>query len=228
MRRLLAQDGGTLTRILVTLLVFAVLIFAGLYFFTKAQKPLALGNAVDAHLAFSDVLQNHGTAIDPKITLEPNGQVYVATTVHNTGGSTVTLEGLGTVDPDPEVPYVPVDIRLGDGTATETGATTPFTPTPLPSGGMRRRARALRGEPLPELRPVHGPVRRQRHRDRIVPDAFHDVRDRERANALVHEGPRDGRTTHPRGLRRRDRRLSLTRRDALRSSTRRTRRSPRR
>lgn len=135
MRRLSVQDGGTLTRILVTLLVFALLIFAGLYFFTKAQAPLALGSAVDAHLAFSDVLQNHGTAIDPKITLEANGQVYVATTVRNTGGSTVTLKGLGTVGPDPEVPYIPVDIRLGDGTATETGATAPFTPTPLPSGG---------------------------------------------------------------------------------------------
>ena len=66
MRRLSAQDGGTLTRILVTLLVFALLIFAGLYFFTKAQKPLALGNVLDARLAFSDVLQNHGTETDPK------------------------------------------------------------------------------------------------------------------------------------------------------------------
>ena len=50
-------------------------------------------------------------------------------------------------------------------------------------GRQRRRARALRGEPEPQLRPVHGPVRRQRHRDRVVPDALHDVRDRERANA---------------------------------------------
>jgi len=135
MRRWSMQDGGTLTRVLVTLLLFAVLIFAGLYFFTKAQQPLALGDAVDAHLAFSDVLDDHGTADDPKITLEANGQIYVATTVRNTGGQTVTLEGMGTVGPDTEVPYVPVDIRLGDGTATDTGATTPFTSTPLPSGG---------------------------------------------------------------------------------------------
>jgi type II secretory pathway pseudopilin PulG len=135
MRRWSRQDGGTLTRVLVTLLVFAVLIFAGLYFFTKAQHPLALGNAVDATVAFSDVLRNQGTDIDPKITLAPNGQVYVATTVHNTGDQTVTLEGLGTVPVEPEVPYIPVDLRLGDGIATDTAATTPFTNTPLPPGG---------------------------------------------------------------------------------------------
>lgn len=134
MEPLRAQDGGTLTRVLVTLLVIAVLLFAGLYFFTKAQHPLAAGDPVDAHLAFSDVLQNHGTTTEPKVALEPNGQIFVATTVRNTGGRTVTLQGLGTVGVDPEVPYIPVDLRLGDGTATTSEATAPFSPTKLAPG----------------------------------------------------------------------------------------------
>ena len=134
MGRWRSADGGVLTKLLITLLVIAVLLFAGLYFFTKAQSPLALGNDVDAHLAFSDVLQNHGTTTDPRVSLEPNGQIFVATTIRNTGGSTVTLKGLGTVSEESEVPYIPVDIRLGDGTATAESATAPFTPTKLAPG----------------------------------------------------------------------------------------------
>ena len=135
MRPRRAQDGGVLTKLLITLLVIAVLLFGGLYFFTKAQSPLALGDDIDVHLAFSDVLQNQGTTTEPKVALEPNGQIFIATTIHNTGRSTVTLTGLGTVGDESDVPYIPVEVRLGDGTATDQTATAPFTSTRLPPGG---------------------------------------------------------------------------------------------
>jgi hypothetical protein len=135
MERWRSQDGGGLTKVLITLLLIAVLAFAGLYVFTKAQSPLALGNDLDIGLAFSDVLQNQGSTTDPQVALKPNGQIFVATTIHNNGRSTVTLTGLGTVRDEGEVPYIPVEIRLGDGTATDRAATAPFTSTPLPPGG---------------------------------------------------------------------------------------------
>ena len=93
------QRGGALTKFLATLLVLALLASAALFVYTRSQDPLALG--VDATVGYNTVLADHGTTTDPVVKLEPNGQIYVATTVRNDGTLPVTITGLGT-PPDEE------------------------------------------------------------------------------------------------------------------------------
>jgi len=125
------QRGGTLTKVLVTILVVALVLFAGLYFFTKAQSPLAAGQA---QVAFNDVLANHGSALAPQVSLEPNGQIYVATTIRNTGRVPIKIQGLGTPEHSGELPYVPGELRLGDGKTPDPSQAAPFQPKELGSG----------------------------------------------------------------------------------------------
>jgi hypothetical protein len=131
MRRDDDEGGGALTRVLVTALVIAVIAFGTIYVFTKAQSPLAAG---EPQVAFNHAVTNRGTALEPTIGLVPNGQIYVATTIRNTGRAPITLQGLGTPEGVGEDPYVPADLRLGDGTTADPGAAAPFESTRLGSG----------------------------------------------------------------------------------------------
>ncbi len=89
MTRLHGHGGGALTKVLATLLVLALLASAALFVYTRSQNPLALG--VDAFVGYNAALADHGTPTDPLVTLEPNGQIYVATTVRNDGTLPVTI-----------------------------------------------------------------------------------------------------------------------------------------
>src|SRR5439155_892396 len=77
------RGGGALTKVLATLLVLALLASAALFVYTRSQDPLAVG--VDASVGYNAVLADHGTLSDPLVKLEPNGQIYLATTVRNEG-----------------------------------------------------------------------------------------------------------------------------------------------
>jgi len=133
MTRLRDREGGALTKVLATLLVLALLASAALFVYTRSQDPLAVG--VDASVGYNAVLADHGTPSDPLVKLEPNGQIYLATTVRNEGSLPITITGLGQPPADEQTPYVPVELHLGDGkTADPAGSTSGFEPTRLNPG----------------------------------------------------------------------------------------------
>jgi hypothetical protein len=132
MIRLRDQRGGALTKLLATLLVLALLASAALFVYTRSQDPLALG--VDAFVGYNTVLADHGTPTDPVVKLEPNGQIYVATTVRNDGTLPVTITGLGTPPDEEQTPYIPVELHLGDGKTADPASTSGFEPQKLNPG----------------------------------------------------------------------------------------------
>jgi hypothetical protein len=133
MIRLRDQRGGALTKFLATLLVLALLASAALFVYTRSQDPLAL--SVDAAVGYNTVLADHGTTTDPVVKLEPNGQIYLATTVRNEGTLPVTITGLGTPPDEEQTPYIPVELHLGDGkTADPAASPSGFEPQKLDPG----------------------------------------------------------------------------------------------
>jgi len=118
------QAGGALTKVLVTLLVLALLALAGLFAYTRSQNPLS---AADDHaVGFSAALADHGTATDPTVALEPNGQIYLATTLNNDGSLPIEIRGGVATNQDRESPYIPVDVLLSDGKSTNPDAAAHF------------------------------------------------------------------------------------------------------
>ena len=122
------NEGGAFAKLLVVLLIFGVSASGAMFFYVKSTEPLAFGEVVvDVNDALSDDLA-------ARLTLEPNGQIYIATIVRNAGRFPLILEGLGAVDGTTQLPYLPVEMRLGDGTTPDPDAGTVFTPTRLDPG----------------------------------------------------------------------------------------------
>jgi hypothetical protein len=122
MVRLHDHGGGALTKFLATLLVLALLASAALFVYTRSQDPLTLG--VDPAVGYNAALADHGTPTDPVVKLEPNGQIYLATTVRNVGSLPVTITGLGSPPDEEQTPYIPVELHLGDGKTANPAANT--------------------------------------------------------------------------------------------------------
>ena len=126
------ERGGALTRLLATLLILALLASGGLFVYTRTQDPLSIG--ADASIGFNAVLADHGPDASPVVQLEPNGQIYVATVIRNDGSLPITLTGLGPPSDEEQTPYIPVDVRLGDGKTTDPDAAADLTSKELGSG----------------------------------------------------------------------------------------------
>jgi hypothetical protein len=122
------DDGGAVTKVLVTVMILAVLLTAALFAYVRVQEPIALG---DATVGVNRVLEREGGGT---IAFRAGGQIYVATTLRNAGRLPVTLQGLGEVSAGPRSPYVPVDLLLGDGATADPRSATPFTPFRLDAG----------------------------------------------------------------------------------------------
>jgi hypothetical protein len=126
------ERGGALTKLLATLLVLALLASGGLFLYTRSQDPLTLGT--DATVGFDDALAEHGTPTDPTVKLEPNGQIYLATTIRNDGSLPITLTGLAQASDEEQTPYIPVELHLSDGKTTDPDNTATFTSQSLDPG----------------------------------------------------------------------------------------------
>jgi hypothetical protein len=124
--------GGAVLRLIATLFVLLLLATVGLFIYTRTQDPLSANE--DATIGFNAVLADHGTSDAPAVQLEPNGQIFVATIIHNDGSLPITIRGLGPPSDEEQTPYIPVAIDLGDGKTADPGAATTFTPTKLGSG----------------------------------------------------------------------------------------------
>jgi hypothetical protein len=127
------ERGGAFARLLGTLLVLLLLASAGLFVYTRTQDPLSVNE--DAAIGFNAALADHGDPAAPVVQLEPNGQIYLATTVRNDGSLPITITGLGEPPDEEQTPYIPVEIRLGDGKSTDPNASATFAATKLGSGG---------------------------------------------------------------------------------------------
>jgi hypothetical protein len=127
-----SQRGGAVLRLIVALVVLLLLASAGLFVYTRTQDPLSVSE--DAAVGFNAVLADHGPATAPVVKLEPNGQIYLATTVLNDGSLPITITGLGPPQDEEQTPYIPVEIRLGDGTSTDPNSAVQLTSKKLGSG----------------------------------------------------------------------------------------------
>ena len=132
MARTSDERGGTMLRLIATLFVLFLLATAGLFVYTRTQDPLSVSE--DATIGFNSVLTDHGDDAAPVVQLEPNGQIYVATTIHNDGSLPITITGFGLPSDAEQTPYVPVAIDLGDGKTADPNAATHFTSKKLGSG----------------------------------------------------------------------------------------------
>lgn len=126
------ETGGIVTKLLVGLFVLAVVGSVVAYLFLRNDTPLAL--APDASVGVNRALQEDGLTEDGSVTMVRGGEVYVATFVRNDGRFPVTLEGLGELGEIDAVPYIPVELRLGDGSTADPEGTAVFSPQTLDPG----------------------------------------------------------------------------------------------
>lgn len=126
------ETGGVATKLIVGVFVLAVLGSAALFLVIRNEQPLALSaeHAVDVNRA----LREADPTGENDVTLTRGGEVYVATFVRNDGRFPITLEGLGDLGEIDDVPYIPVELRLGDGTEPDPAGTAVFTPQTLDPG----------------------------------------------------------------------------------------------
>jgi hypothetical protein len=123
------EDGSVVGRLLVWALVLAVAAGAALFAFVRTQEPFRAGGiAVGMHEALASPPEGFDAA------LRRNGEIYVATMLVNDGPFTLRLDGLGTPAEPPSGPYVPVELRLGNGITASPDAAAPFSPIELASG----------------------------------------------------------------------------------------------
>ena len=120
------EDGGVLGRLLGWIVLLALVASGGLWFFVSSGNPLAIGQAaVGSERVGRDL---------SAVPLRADGRVVVAVFLRNTGRLPLTLEGPDTLTGTETDPYVPVALRLGDGSTASLAASAPFTPLTLRSG----------------------------------------------------------------------------------------------
>jgi hypothetical protein len=131
------HDGGAVAKLVGTILVLLLLVSGGLFIYTRTQDPLSVSD--DAAVGFNDALADHATSDQgvPVVRLEPNGQIYLATTITNDGSLPITITGLGKPSDEEQTPYIPVGLYRGDGKSTDPETAATFTSTKLsPHVGM--------------------------------------------------------------------------------------------
>jgi hypothetical protein len=132
MTRVSDERGGTFLRLIATLFVIFLLATAGLFVYTRTQDPLSVSD--DASIGFNAVLADHGPETPPVVKLEPNGQIYLATTIHNDGSLPITITGLGPPSDEQQTPYIPVNIQAGDGKSPDPASAATLTSDKLEAG----------------------------------------------------------------------------------------------
>jgi hypothetical protein len=126
------EQGGAIAKLLGTIVVLLLLVSGGLFIYTRTQDPLSVSE--EAAVGFNQALAEHGDPSHPVVQLEPNGQIYVATTVKNDGSLPIKITGLGDPSDEEQSPYIPVEIHLGDGKTTDPAGWANFAPKTLGSG----------------------------------------------------------------------------------------------
>lgn len=126
------ESGGAVTKLLVVVFLVLVAASGAMYVFLRGDDPLAL--SPEATVGVNRALRRTDVPSDATVTLVRGAEVYVATFVRNDGRFPVTFEGLGDLGEVDDVPYIPVEIRLGDGNEPDPEGTAVFTPQTLDPG----------------------------------------------------------------------------------------------
>jgi len=122
------DEGGVLAKVLGWLLVLMVAASIGVYAYVRTQEPLALSEPT---VGWNDAVQQAPAPEGADVVLTVNGQIYVATTVRNTGRLPVTLQGLGDLGDTAQAPYIPVEILLSTGASVDPASAATFSPVRL-------------------------------------------------------------------------------------------------
>jgi hypothetical protein len=129
-----SQLGGALTKVLVTLLVLVVLASVGLFVYARTQDPLVFD---EGDVALNQPLEEETPPQGADVVLRGDGEIYVAGVIRNDGRLPITLRGLGDLGDIEQVPYIPVEIRLGDGDNASIDDSSTFTATSIsPDAGV--------------------------------------------------------------------------------------------
>lgn len=126
------ESGSTATRVLIGLFVLTIVGSVAAYLFLRNDTPFAL--SPDASIGVNRVIEEAGVPSDTSAVFIRGGQVYVATFVRNDGRFPVTLQKLGDLGEIDSVPYIPVELRLGDGATPDPRDTAVFSPQTLDPG----------------------------------------------------------------------------------------------
>jgi hypothetical protein len=124
------EAGGALAKVLVSLLIVAILLVSGIVAYVESTDAIRAGS----YTVGGNAGAGAGTGDPPSFRLGRGGEIYVATTLVNESRFSIRIEGIGDPGDVGQEPYIPREIRLGNGTTATLDATSLFSPVNLSSG----------------------------------------------------------------------------------------------
>jgi hypothetical protein len=124
------EDGGALAKILVALVVLVILVAGGIVAYVQSTEAIRTGS----YTVGGNEATGAGTGDPPTFRLARGGEIYVATTLVNDGRFPIRIEGIGDPGDVGQEPYIPRELRLGDGSTASLDGTLLFRPVRLSPG----------------------------------------------------------------------------------------------
>jgi hypothetical protein len=124
------ETGGALAKVLVFLLIVVILLVSGTVAYVESTDAIRAGS----YTVGGNAATGAGAGDPPAFRLGRGGEIYVATTLVNDARFSIRIEGIGDPGDVGQEPYIPREIRLGNGTTATLGATSLFAPVDLSSG----------------------------------------------------------------------------------------------
>jgi hypothetical protein len=124
------EDGRALTKVLVFLLILVIVGVSGVVAYVESTNAIRSGS----YTVGGNAATGTGTGDPPAFRLARGGEIYVATTLVNDGRVPIRIEGIGDPGDVGQEPYIPQEIRLGDGATASLEGTSLFRPVRLSPG----------------------------------------------------------------------------------------------
>jgi hypothetical protein len=124
------EDGGALAKILVALVVLVIVAAGGIVAYVQSTDAIRTGS----YTVGGNEATGAGTGDPPTFRLARGGEIYIATTLVNDGRFPIRIEGIGDPGDVGQEPYIPREIRLGDGSTASVDGTSLFRPVRLSPG----------------------------------------------------------------------------------------------
>ncbi len=124
------EDGGALAKALIALLVVVILAISGAVAYIESTDAIRTGNYAVGGNAGSGT----GTGDPPVFQLGRGAEIYVATTLVNEGRFPIRIDGIGDPGDVGQEPFIPSEIRLGNGSTPRLEETSLFRPVSLRVG----------------------------------------------------------------------------------------------
>jgi hypothetical protein len=124
------ETGGALAKVAVSLLILAIVIAGGAVTYVESTDAIRTGS----YTVGGNAATGEGTGDPPVFRLARGGEIYVATTLVNDARFPIRIEGIGDPGDVGQEPYIPREIRLGDGSTASLDGTSLFRSVRLTSG----------------------------------------------------------------------------------------------